>query len=61
MDARGAGGEGWGEVGGVGRGRSAVDKGVGGVDGVGFLLEDEDVLLDWIGRARAFVDTLPGK
>lgn len=27
----------------------------------GDVLEDEDVLLDWIGRARAFVGTLPGK
>ena len=27
----------------------------------GDMLEDEDALLDWIGRARAFVDTLPPK
>lgn len=27
----------------------------------GDVLEDEDVLRDWIGRARAFVDTLPAK
>ena len=27
----------------------------------GDVLEDEDVLLGWIGRARTFVGTLPGK
>lgn len=27
----------------------------------GDVLEDDDVLLDWIGRARRFVDTLPPK
>ena len=27
----------------------------------GDVLEDEEVLLDWIGRARRFVDTLPPK
>ena len=27
----------------------------------GDVLEDDDTLLDWIGRARRFVDTLPPK
>lgn len=46
-------------------GASPMDMGTrtmtGFVEVSGDVLEDEDVLLDWIARARSFVDTLPPK
>nr|WP_314258986.1 TfoX/Sxy family protein [uncultured Devosia sp.] len=46
-------------------GASPMDMGTrtmtGFVEVSGDVLEDEDVLLDWIARAHSFVDTLPPK
>ena len=41
---------------------SVGDRTMGGfVQVSGDVREDDDTLLDWIGRARRFVDTLPPK